>query len=154
MGIACSSAAIFCMQLSHHCWANTEVTHAAVKAGVDSGRPCHTFPSPEDTCTETEEAKTISGCRPTSGCVSRSNRPVTRWGTADLYQQISHHGANIISALLTMKTWIVCFSSLTVEPSDADGFNKHSKENWCSCSKVIQENEHVHPPLRKHRIYR
>lgn len=55
----------------------TEVTQAAVKAEVDSSRLCATFWAPADTCNKTEEAKTIIGPRPTSGCVFWSNGSVT-----------------------------------------------------------------------------
>lgn len=37
---------------------------------------------------------------------------------------------------------------LTVEPSDADGFNKHSKENRCSCGKVVQQSKNIHASLK------
>lgn len=157
MGIACSSAAIFFMWLSHHCWVNTEVTLAAVKARViwNIQDLMSMFFFLTDTCTKTEEPKTINGNRPSSCSIRRSNRTIIHRDTAHLRQQIFHQSLNITSALLTMKTWIIRFSILfiflTIEPRDADGFNKHSEENRCSCCKVVKQSEHIHPTLEKHR---
>lgn len=96
--------------------------------------------------------------KPLAG-IELCNKGMLWCGTELLHQQISHQTPNITLALWTMKTWIIFFSPsssllfifLTVEPCDADGFNKHSKENWCSCCKVVQQSEHIHPTLGRQR---
>lgn len=156
MGIACSPAAIFFMwwlttadwtQRWH--WQRSKLgSFKLYQALMSATATVYSCPH------QTEETKTISGNRPSSCSIHMCNRTMIHWGTAHLHQQISHHALNTVSALPTMKTWIIRFSFLslflTIEPRDADGFNKHSKENRCSCCKVVQQSEHIHPTLEKY----